>query len=126
MDNKNLPTTQFNKMEIQSLKEAIKDRWTVFEANLIKSIEGITLGDGSLLDQTWIIKRYADIVENAEKVNPKTGEMIPDHETRMKALDKLTKIMLWQSGNAKGVTVNINAPTNIWNNIPKQWEHLIH
>ena len=97
----NIPTTIFNAKDVKNLKDAISQKGIVFEGQLIKAIEEIELSDGTILDPTGIIKRYADIVENAEKVNPKTGDMIPDHETRMKALDKLTKIMLGQAGTSK-------------------------
>lgn len=123
----NIPTIAFDKKQVLLLKEEIKSRGTVFEANLMKAIENVQLEDWSILDATWMIKFYVDTMQNAEKANPKTWEMIVDHDIRMKAMDKLTKIMTGMTGNSKWVTVNIqNNTQNLWNNIPKPWEHLIH
>jgi len=127
MDANNIPTTLFDAREIKSLKEIISQKWVVFEANLIKAIESVTLSDWSILDPSWIIKRYADMIQNAEMPNPRTGEMIPDNKMRLAALDKLTKIMLWQSGSSKWTTINIQNNTNtLWNqSIPVPWAKLI-
>lgn len=126
-ENNNVPTKSFNSTEIRALKELISQKWIVFEWALIQAIESIELKDGSLLDPSGIIRWYVKIFETAMKPNPKTWVMMEDHETRMKALDKLTKIMLWQSGASKGTTVNIQNNSNLFTmNIPKPGEHLIY
>lgn len=123
----NIPTVAFDKKQVLLLKEEIKSRGTVFEANLMKAIEEVQLEDGSILDATWMIWFYVDIIQNATKANPKNWDMIVDYETRMKAMDKLTKIMTGMTGNSKWVTVNIqNNTQNLWNNIPEAGKHLIH
>jgi len=128
MDEKNLPTKAFTPLEIKNLKDLISQKGIVFEAELIKAIEETDLNDDWFwFDAIGIVKRYAKTADNAMKVNPKTWDLIPDEETRMKALDKMTKILLWQSWASKWVTVNIQNNTNLWNTwIPKPWEHLIH
>lgn len=127
MDSNNLPINMFDAKDIQTLKEVISQKWIVFEWQLIKAIEGTVLSDGTLLDPTGIIKRYATIVETAMKVNLKTWDMIEDTEMRMKALDKLTAIMLWKSGWSKWVTINFQNNNNLFDmKIPEAWKHLVY
>lgn len=116
----------YNPDEIQQLKALMKNKAIVFESELLKALDNVEMSDWELLNAKSMIDFYLDIAKNAQKVNPKTWEMINDEETRMKAMDKLLKIMTWGMWWTKWNIV-INMQNNIWLWVtPKLWDRLLY
>ncbi len=120
----NITTTAYSNNDISLIQNEMNNRWVMFKAELMKSIEELKTEDGVPLDAKMMIDFYYQTTQNAMKVNPKTGDMIEDTETRMKAMDKLIKLM---TDNSKWwLTINIQNNTSIWDNMPQKWAHLIY
>lgn len=119
--------TWYTKQDIINLKDDIKTWWLIFESQLINELANAKLDNWEMFDAKAIIKFYLDKAQNSMKVNNRTWELIPDEEARMKAMDKLLKIITWNNWASKWITVNVNNTTNnLWTNIPKPWEKLLY
>ena len=118
--------TWYTKEDIMALKDEIRTWWLLFEAELIKQLSNSSI-DWEQFSVKTIIDFYLDVTQNAMKVNNNTWELIPDEATRMKAMDKLLKIITWNNWSANKININVNNTTNnLWNNIPKAWEKLLY
>jgi hypothetical protein len=123
--NKDLTTKWYNPNEIISLKKWMKARSTLFEAELIRSIESFMDNEWNPFEAKTLIKFYMDTMKNAMITN-KFWTQEPDTRSRMAAADKITKIMTWWMGNSKWVTVNVQNNNLWWWTLPKVWEKLIY
>ena len=119
--------TWYTKEDIVSLRDEIKTWWILFEAELIKELSKSKMLDWSNFDAKAIVDFYLDMAQNSMKVNSKTWDLVEDNESRLKAMDKLLKIITWNSWTSQKVSININNTTNnLWNNIPPKWEKLLY
>lgn len=118
--------TWYTKQDIIDMKDNIKTWGLIFESQLIEELSKAEF-DWSAFNAKTVIDFYLDKAQNAMKVNNKTWWLIPDEEARMKAMDKLLKIVTGNNGASKWITVNVNTTTNhLWANIPKPWEKLLY
>ncbi len=101
---------------VNQVKNDLKEKWILNESKLMKAVEGLWV------DAQAISTFYVYMMQSATKSDLQWNE-IPDNDARLKAADKLLKIITWWVWNAKGTTINFNTQ-NIWKNIPQAWEEL--
>ena len=96
---------------VNQVKNELKETWILNESKLLKAINGLWV------DTQTIAAFYVDMMQNAVKSDLQ-WETIPDNDSRLKAADKLLKILTWTLWWNKWPTINFNTQNNIWKNIP--------
>lgn len=122
-----LPTTEYLESDMALLKQWVKNKWAVFEAELLQAIEEWKSENWEKLNAKTMIDFYIDTMNNATKRVPWVIWEVVDHQARSNAADKLLKIMTWMLWTSKQTTINLQSNTlNMWQNIPDKSDHLIY
>lgn len=97
------------------IKEAIKEKWILFEAELIKEL-------CNYKDENWnkvintktIAKTFADAMTKSVRTDI-NWDVYEDHDIRVKSAKELVKMMSWNIWRNGNVTVNVqNNTQNVW------------
>jgi hypothetical protein len=105
-------TTTDRSQLVNEVRTDLKERWILNESKLLKAIDGLWV------DTQAIATFYVDMMKGAVKSDLQ-WETIPDNDARLKAADKLLKIMTWTLWGNKWPVINFNTQNNnIWKNPP--------
>ena len=97
------------------IKEAIKEKWILFEAELIKELCNYKDENwNNVINTKTIAKTFADAMTKSVRTDI-NWDVYEDHDIRVKSAKELVKIMSWNIWRNGNVTVNVqNNTQNVW------------
>lgn len=97
------------------IKEAIKEKWILFEAELIKELCNYKDENwNNVINTKTIAKTFADAMTKSVRTDI-NWDVYEDHDIRVKSAKELVKMMSWNIWRNGNVTVNVqNNTQNVW------------